>query len=152
MDELAERGLKNRPDLCRFYLLHVPDFPTDQISLRVGRPPADEHPWLLRLRDNIAEHGFRQPLCVYGHLEHNGPLQPRWIVKVGANRLWCAQSLQLPTVPVLVTSLTLKDVPGTWTKVDPFQLQDYFVEGRAWADETGFGVVGVNQPEIEFAT
>lgn len=134
-----------------FRLFFVPDFPTDMVQPRVGRGEPETAGWMERLKADISAAGFRQPLCVYGHQECHGTTQPRWMVKIGFNRLWCAKSLGLPTIPVIVSSRSAKDIPGTPVPIDPHQLQDYFVEGEAWVSEDGFGVVGVRLPQDEFA-
>jgi hypothetical protein len=136
--------------VIQFRLFHVPEFPTAMVAPRFGRGDPEITPWLLNLAADIAEYGFRQPLIIYGHHWFPGTPQPRWMVKIGYNRLWCAAHLGLLTLPAIVSS-TGEVPPGSATEIDPSSLQDYFVEGAVWIDPTGFGVSGVRLPQDEFA-
>ena len=137
-----------------YHLWRCPAFPIALLGGRLDKDP-QQTPWLQGLYEDLERAGrFRNPVFVWNH--HANRLtgkQPEWLLRAGSNRVWCAEQLGWTSVPALVSTATCSEIPpsASWA-LTPRELEEYLNDpGVCWANDYGFGLLGVHRPEDMYA-
>lgn len=137
-----------------FDIWYVPHFPIYRIGGQLDKDP-EVHPWLQGLYDDIKSEGaLRNPVIIWNHHKHRGTKQPKWLIRAGSNRLWCADQIGWKSVPAIVTTHLLEGLPPSvrGTRVAPRDMERYFKDpGVLWANEHGIGLLQAAKPEVTYA-
>jgi hypothetical protein len=153
----ADRVMRFEPEKVRYNLWLAHEFPVALADQRRSwRNPA-EIPWIWGLLDDLERTGrFLNPLLIWNH--HDSPFLPRFCVRHGGNRVWCANRLGWTHVPAMVsTRPSDRDVTKTMQDmgaelIRPEDSQSYFPDGgTVWINDYGYGLYEPKLPEVTYA-
>ncbi len=133
-----------------FHLWYVAEFPVATIGGKLDKD-VQATPWIMGLLADIRDTGYlRNPLIIWNHHPNRGIKQPIWLLRAGSNRMWCVEQLGWKTVPAVVTTASLGQLPPgvRGFEIKPRDMQSYFKDGGIiWANEHGFGLQLAKPPE-----
>lgn len=156
----AAEELRVIPEEVWYDLWFSPAFPLALMGGKLDKDYAGTQKWIMGLLADIRSEGrWRNPVIVWNHHPLRGKKQPRWLVRAGSNRVWCAEQLGWTAGPVVFSvDPNDRDAENDLARhaVQRIRLaardvQSLFVDGgNIWANKHGFGLLRAKKPELTY--